>query len=126
VGYAFIPYDRKSPPSRLIGYARVSTYDRSLDAQLGQLKVAGCAWIFQEKATSSHADRKELLRILKQLGTGDVVVVTRIDRLARSTFDRFAIVKQIANADARVRSLTLGRYRHQHRPPDAGRSGWPG
>jgi DNA invertase Pin-like site-specific DNA recombinase len=95
----------KDPPSRLIGYARVSTYGQTLDAQLGQLKAAGCTRIFREKVTGARADRKELLRMLKQLAAGDVVTVTRIDRLARSTFDLFAIVKQIADAGARFKSL---------------------
>jgi DNA invertase Pin-like site-specific DNA recombinase len=93
------------PPSRLIGYARVSTYGQTLDAQLGQLKAAGCVRTFREKVTGARADRKELLKMLKQLAPGDVVAVTRIDRLARSTFDLFAIVKQIADAGAHFRSL---------------------
>jgi DNA invertase Pin-like site-specific DNA recombinase len=95
----------KYPPSRLIGYARVSTYGQTLDAQLGQLKAAGCARIFREKAAGARADRKELLKMVRQLAAGDVLVVTRIDRLARSTFDLFAIVKQIADAGARFQSL---------------------
>jgi DNA invertase Pin-like site-specific DNA recombinase len=93
------------PPSRLIGYARVSTYGQTLDAQLEQLKAAGCARIYREKVTGARADRKELLKMLRQLAAGDVVVVTRIDRLARSTFDLFAIVKKIADAGARFQSL---------------------
>jgi DNA invertase Pin-like site-specific DNA recombinase len=56
------------------------------------LKAAGCVRIFREKVTGVRADRKELLRMLKQLAAGDVVTVTRVDRLARSTFDLFAIV----------------------------------
>jgi DNA invertase Pin-like site-specific DNA recombinase len=95
----------KDIPSRPIGYARVSTYGQTLDAQLEQLKAAGCARIYREKATGARADRKELLRMLKNLAVGDMVTVTRIDRLARSTFDLFAIVKQIADAGARFRSL---------------------
>jgi DNA invertase Pin-like site-specific DNA recombinase len=93
------------PPPRPIGYARVSTYGQTLDAQLEQLKAAGCARIYREKATGARADRKELQKMLRQLAAGDVVTVTRIDRLARSTFDLFAIVKQIADAGARFRSL---------------------
>ena len=92
-------------PSRLIGYARVSTYGQTLDAQLEQLKAAGCAKIFREKATGARPDRRELLKMLKYVAPGDVVTVTRIDRLARSTFDLFAIVKQIADAGAQFRSL---------------------
>ena len=92
-------------PSRLIGYARVGTYGQTLDAQLEQLKAAGCAKIFREKATGARADRRELLRMLRYVAAGDVVTVTRIDRLARSTFDLFAIVKQITDAGAQFRSL---------------------
>src|SRR5271168_3619342 len=95
----------KDPPSRLIGYARVSTYGQTLDTQLGQLKSAGCARVYREKATGTRADRKELLKMLKHLAADDVVTVTRIDRLARSTFDLFSIVKMIADAGARFRSL---------------------
>lgn len=91
--------------TRPIGYARVSTYGQTLDAQLEQLKAAGCARVYREKVTGAHADRQELLKMLKHLTAGDVVTVTRIDRLARSTFDLFAIVKQIADAGARFRSL---------------------
>jgi DNA invertase Pin-like site-specific DNA recombinase len=93
------------PSFRLIGYARVSTYGQTLDAQLEQLRAAGCVKVYREKATGARTDRKELLKMLKYLAAGDVVTVTRIDRLARSTFDLFAIVKQIADAGARFRSL---------------------
>jgi len=76
---------------RLIGYARVSTYGQTLDAQLEQLRVAGCGSrnIYREKVTGARADRRELNRMLGKLAPGDVVTVTRIDRLARSTFDLF-------------------------------------
>ncbi len=92
-------------PFRLVGYARVSTYGQTLDAQLEQLKAAGCGVIYREKVSGARADRRELMRMLRQVQAGDMVVVTRIDRLARSTFDLFAIVKQIADAGARFRSL---------------------
>src|SRR5208283_4097078 len=83
------------PLSRTGRYARVSTYGQTLDAQLAQLKADGCGKIYREKASGAQADRKELQRMLKNLAPGDVVTVTRIDRLARSTFDLFAIVKRI-------------------------------
>ena len=87
------------------GYARVSTYGQTLDAQLEQLRGEGCTKIYREKASGARADRRELLKLLKALTSGDVVMVTRIDRLARSTFDLFAIVKQIVDAGGQFRSL---------------------
>jgi hypothetical protein len=91
--------------NRSLGYARVSTYGQTLDAQLEQLRGAGCTKIYREKVTGARSDRRELLKMLKGLAPGDVVTVTRIDRLARSTFDLFAIVKQIVDAKAQFRSL---------------------
>ena len=93
------------PQNRRIGYARVSTYGQTLDAQLEQLRDAGCIKIYREKVTGARADRRELNRMLGKLAPGDVVTVTRIDRLARSTFDLFAIVKRIVDAKAQFRSL---------------------
>ncbi len=93
------------PQNRRLGYARVSTYGQTLGAQLDQLRAAGCTKIFREKVTGARADRRELLRMLAVLAPGDVVTVTRVDRLARSTFDLFAIVKQIVDAKAQFRSL---------------------
>src|SRR4051795_4308823 len=95
------------PENRLIGYARVSTYGQTLDTQLDQLRAAGCSSrnIYREKVTGARADRRELLRMLNHLAPGDVVMVTRINRLARSTFDLFGIVKRIADAKAQFRSL---------------------
>jgi DNA invertase Pin-like site-specific DNA recombinase len=95
----------KNLPSRRLGYARVSTYGQTLDAQLAQLRAEGCNPIYREKASGAQPTRRELLRMLKALGPGDVVTVTRIDRLARSTFDLFAIVKQIVDAQGQFRSL---------------------
>src|SRR3977135_4390103 len=93
------------PQNRRLGYARVSIYGQTLDAQLAQLRKEGCARIYREKASGAQPTRRELLKLLKALGPGDVVTVTRIDRLARSTFDLFAIVKQIVDAGGQFRSL---------------------
>src|SRR5208337_2099078 len=93
------------PPNRRLGYARVSTYGQTLDAQLDQLRAAGCTKIYREKVTGAHSDRRELLKMLKAIAPGDVVTVTRIDRLARSTFDLFAIVKRIVDAGGQFKSL---------------------
>ena len=86
-----------------LGYARVSTYGQTLDAQLEQLRAAGCVKIYREKASGAQEERRELLRLLNGLTPGDVVTVTRIDRLARSTFHLFAIVRQIGEAGAQFR-----------------------
>ena len=93
------------PEIRRVGYARVSTYGQTLDAQLEQLIADGCSKVYREKASGAQADRRELQHMLKALAPGDVVTVTRIDRLARSTFDLFAIVKRITDAGAQFRSL---------------------
>jgi len=105
------------PQNRRLGYARVSTYGQTLDTQLEQLRG--------EKVTGAHSDRRELLKMLAALAPGDVVTVTRIDRLARSTFDLFGIVKRIVAAKVQIRSLADPRpltLRHsRQRPPDAAR-----
>lgn len=91
--------------SRSPGYARVSTVGQTLAAQLDQLRAAGCRPIYQEKVSGARADRKQLAAMLRGLQPGDVVTVKAIDRLARSVFDLFAIVKQIEDAGAVFRSL---------------------
>src|ERR1700720_355562 len=91
--------------TRRLGYARISSYGQTLDAQLKQLRGEGCTKIYREKANGARPDRRELLKLLKNLTPGDVVTVTRIDRLARSTFDLFGIVKRIVDAKAQFRSL---------------------
>jgi DNA invertase Pin-like site-specific DNA recombinase len=107
------------PEKRPIGYARVSTYGQTLDSQLDQLRAAGCSSrnIYREKVTGARADRRELNRMLGKLGPGDAVTVTRIDLLARSTFDLFGIVKRIVDAKAQFRCLaepwTDSTIRHQ-------------
>jgi Resolvase, N terminal domain len=87
--------------------ARVSTYGQTLDAQLDQLRAAGCSRrnIYREKVTGARADRRELLRMLDRLAPGDLVTWTRMDRLARSTFDLFGLVERIMDANAQFRSL---------------------
>lgn len=90
---------------RCIGYARVSTTGQSLDAQLEQLKAAGCVAIHKENASGARADRRELQKMLRRVKPGDQVTVTRIDRLARSTFDLFGIIKTITDCGASFRSL---------------------
>jgi len=90
---------------RIIGYARVSTSGQTLDAQLEQLGKAGCACIYCEKASGATSDRRELLRLLADLQTDDIVVVTRLDRLARSTRDLLNTLTIISDHKACFRSL---------------------
>jgi DNA invertase Pin-like site-specific DNA recombinase len=83
-----------------------ATYGQILDARLEQLRAAGCGSrnIHGEKVMGARADRRELPRPLDRPAPGDMVTVTRIDRLARSTFDLFGIVKRIVGAKALFRS----------------------
>jgi DNA invertase Pin-like site-specific DNA recombinase len=89
----------------MIGYARVSTDGQSLDAQRAALKSAGCAKIFAEKQSGVVTGRKELMRAIDALGAGDVLVVTRLDRLARSTRDLLNVLHTIADKTAGFKSL---------------------
>jgi DNA invertase Pin-like site-specific DNA recombinase len=88
-----------------IGYARVSTQGQTLESQLDQLKAAGCLKIFQEKASGARFDREQLQGLLKGLQPDQTVVVTRLDRLARSTVDLLTVIKAISDRKARFKSL---------------------
>ena len=89
-----------------IGYARVSTQDQNLDLQLRALKKAGCRKIFQEKISGATRTRPQFQRMLEQLREGDVVVVWKLDRLARSTRDLLETIETIRDAGARFQSLS--------------------
>jgi DNA invertase Pin-like site-specific DNA recombinase len=89
----------------IFGYARVSTDDQNLDAQLDALKGAKVERVFQEKRTGKTRQRPELERMLEQLREGDIVVVTKYDRLARSLRDLIDIVQLIRDRKAGFRSL---------------------
>ena len=89
----------------LLGYARVSTDDQDLALQRAALKEAGCNRIFEEKASGAKRARAELDRVLDQLRDGDVIVVSRLDRLARSTRDLLTLAEEIAERGAGLRSL---------------------
>ena len=89
----------------MIGYARVSTSGQTLDAQLEQLKDFGCDRVFRETMSGARADRPELKNALATLSDGDVLVVTRLDRLARSTRDLLDIVHTIETRGAKLKSL---------------------
>jgi len=87
------------------GYARVSTDGQSVDAQVHQLTKAGCRKVFREVASGAKTDRTQLRRAMATLGTADVLIVTRLDRLARSTRDLLNTLAAITERKAGFRSL---------------------
>ncbi len=89
----------------LIGYARVSTDDQDLRLQRAALAEAGCRRVFEEKVSGATRERPELARLLDQLRGEDVVVVTRLDRLARSTRDLLDIAETLNRSSTGLRSL---------------------
>lgn len=89
----------------IIGYARVSKEDQNLDGQLDALKAAGAEKIFADKITGTARSRLELDRLFDQLRQGDVITVTKYDRLARSLRDLLDIVDAIQARGAGFRSL---------------------
>ncbi len=89
----------------ILGYARVSTADQQLDSQLDALSTAGAERIFADTITGTARTRPELDQLMRQLRPGDVVVVTKYDRLARSLKDLLDIVEQIKAQGAGFRSL---------------------
>lgn len=89
----------------IVGYARISTDDQKLDVQLDMLNGAGAGRIFADRISGSKRQRPELDRMLEQLREGDVVMVTKYDRLARSLRDLLDIVQAIQGREAGFRSL---------------------
>lgn len=88
----------------LIGYARVSTTGQTLTAQLEQLQAAGCETIFQETASGARKNRPELAKAMEAVA-GGTLVVTRLDRLARSTLDLLTVVAAVEAKGGRLKSL---------------------
>jgi DNA invertase Pin-like site-specific DNA recombinase len=87
------------------GYARVSTDGQSVDAQVKQLRAAGAEKVYRETASGAKTDRAQLRRVLAQIDTDDVLMVTRLDRLARSTRDLLNMLAAITDKGAGFRSL---------------------
>ena len=88
-----------------LGYARVSTRDQRLTGQIEALKEAGATTIYREKVSGVRADRPQLAKLMLALQAGDVVVVTKLDRLGRSTRELLDLIEQIGAAGAAFRSL---------------------
>src|SRR4029434_660728 len=87
------------------GYARVSTNGQDLSVQDAELRAAGCAKVFKEKASGAKTDRPELAKAIGRLESGDVLVVTRLDRLARSTRDLLNVLAAVGERGAGFKSL---------------------
>src|SRR6516225_3771302 len=88
----------------IIGYARVSTDGQTLDAQQSVLRNAGAEKVFAEKISGAVTDRKALGKAIAALGSGDILLVTRLDRLARSTRDLLNVLASISEKGAGLRS----------------------
>jgi len=88
-----------------VGYARVSTQGQTLESQLELLGKANCSKIYKEVASGARSDRPQLQALLQELESGSTLVVTRLDRLARSTIDLLTTIKQIADGGCMFKSL---------------------
>ena len=97
---------RKASKGIRIGYARVSTVEQKLDLQMLALKKAGCTKIFREKVSGASRERPELKRMLDQIREGDIVVVWKLDRLARSTKDLLETMESIRESGGQFQSLS--------------------
>ena len=89
----------------IFGYARVSTQEQNLDRQLDILKNKGAEEIIQEKVSGIKYNRPELIKLLDKLRKGDIILITDLTRLSRSTKDLFSLVKQIEKKGANIKSL---------------------
>lgn len=93
----------------IYGYARVSGTSQDLNAQIAELKTKGNAEIiYHEKVTGTRRDRPEFNRLLSELKPGDTLVVTKLDRFARSAEDAITIIKALVKRDVRVHILNMG------------------
>ena len=89
----------------IVGYARVSTDGQTLDAQQATLRLAGAEKVYSEKISGAVADRPALAKAIAALGNGDTLIVTKLDRLARSTRDLLNTLAEIAQRGATFKSL---------------------
>src|SRR5699024_1023636 len=90
------------------GYARVSTVHQDLQGQLRALKNEGCEDIFQDKLTGTNKNRPQLQRLLQKVQKDDTLVITKLDRLARSAMDGIEMVKKLFEQGVEVHVLSLG------------------
>lgn len=91
------------------GYARVSTAKQDLQAQINALEAENCQVIYQDKLSGRDTKRPQFLKLLSKLTAGDMLVVTKLDRLARSTQEALKIIKDLFDREVTVHILNLGR-----------------
>ncbi len=92
-----------------IGYARVSTLSQNLDVQIEKLKASGCDFIYKEKITGTIKNRPEFEKALQRLKKGDTLVVTRLDRFARSLNHSIELIKELFEKGINIEILNLGK-----------------
>lgn len=92
----------------VIGYARVSTKLQSLDLQVKQLKEFNCEKVYREKITGTHKERAELKKCLAELKSGDTLVVTKLDRLARNLSEGIEIIDDLFKRNIKVHVINIG------------------
>ncbi|OOR04015.1 resolvase [Bacillus mycoides] len=90
------------------GYARVSTLNQDLESQIQMLKNEGCEKIYSEKFTGTKFDRPKFQELLSILETGNTLIVTKLDRFARSTVDAIQTVKMLSEKGVKVHILNMG------------------
>jgi DNA invertase Pin-like site-specific DNA recombinase len=96
---------QKGTAIMIIGYARVSTDGQTLDSQQATLQAAGAEKVFAEKISGAVTDKRQLAKAIVALSEGDVLLVTRLDRLARSTRDLLNVLASISEKGAGSRSI---------------------
>ena len=112
----------------MFGYARVSTRDQDFAGQVAELTAVGCAKVYREKASGAKRDRAELAKVISRLEKGDVLVVTRLDRLARSTRDLLNVIQSLIGPRRGLQVVEghLGRHHQPARSAYADGPGRPG
>src|SRR5689334_21359830 len=95
--------------SEIVGYARCSSTSQSLDVQLGELKKAGCGKVFAEKKSGRYTDnRPELKACLDYVREGDTLVISRLDRMARSVLDLAGIADRLHRKGVHLKVINQG------------------